>query len=189
MAPRPCSTSASVPFQVASVDLKARQFALASVSATADTRIPLDVGAHLPDFTFTDFGGTRRQLPDLKGRYVLLDFWATWCSPCMADLPKLKESYTAFHPKGFEILGIDGYESPDRPQSVIQQKGLTWPQARYDADLIENRFQISQWPSGGQRTIVSIGRPDHLPLDGDHLAATLTTLLAQKQSREKPSGQ
>jgi thiol-disulfide isomerase/thioredoxin len=175
-----------------SIDLASGQFVLQSVPASADTRIPLTVGTQLPDFAFTDFGGTARHLSDLKGRYILLDFWATWCAPCMADLPKLKQTYTAFHSQGLEILGIDGDESPDKAQSVVQQKGLAWPQARYDADLIENRFQISQWPTlvliDQHRTILSIGEPDHLPLDGDHLAATVTTLLAQKQSGDRPSG-
>jgi hypothetical protein len=89
---------------------------------------------------------------------------------------------------------MNGDESAEKPQAMVQQKGLPWPQARYDQDLIENRFQISQWPtlvlidlSGGQRTIVSSGRPDHLPLDGDHLAATLTTLLANNPAAAKPS--
>jgi thiol-disulfide isomerase/thioredoxin len=179
---------------VQSVDLKPGRFVLASVSAAADRRIPLTIGAQLPDFTFADFSGTPRHLSDVKGRYVLLDFWATWCAPCMADLPKLKEMYTTFHPQGLEILGIDGDESSEKPQDVVQQKDLTWPQARYDQDLVENRFQISQWPTlvlidltGGQRTIVSIGEPDHLPLDGDHLAATLTTLLANNPAAAKSS--
>jgi thiol-disulfide isomerase/thioredoxin len=182
------------PLQVQSVDLKAHRFVLASVSAAADRRIPLTIGRQLPDFTFTDFSGTPRHLSDVKARYVLLDFWATWCAPCMADLPKLKQAYADFHPQGIEILAMNGDESAEKPQAMVQQKGLPWPQARYDQDLIENRFQISQWPtlvlidlSGGQRTIVSSGRPDHLPLDGDHLAATLTTLLANNPAAAKPS--
>jgi hypothetical protein len=111
---------------------------------------------------------------------------------------KADTSCSTSGPSGLEILGINRDESPEKPQTVIQQKSITWPQARYDADLIEDRFQISQWPtlvlidlSGGQRTIVSIGERDHLPLDGDHLAATLTTLLAtiqRQQSRPHASG-
>jgi thiol-disulfide isomerase/thioredoxin len=180
--------------QVQSVDLKAHRFVLVSVSLAADRRIPLTIGAQLPDFTFADFSGTPRHLSDVKGRFVLLDFWATWCAPCMADLPKLKQAYADFHPQGLEILGMNGDESAEKAQAVILQKDLAWPQARYDQDLMENRFQISQWPtlvlidlSGGQRTIVSLGRPDHLPLDGDHLAATLKTLLANSPAAAKPS--
>jgi thiol-disulfide isomerase/thioredoxin len=172
---------------VTSVDLQSHRFVLASVSAAADRRIPLTIGAQLPDFTYTDFSGRPRHLSDVKARYVLLDFWATWCAPCMADLPRLKQAYANFHPQGLEILGMNGDESAAKPLAVVQQQNLPWPQARYDADLIEDRFQISVWPtlilidlSKGQRTILSIGQPDHLPLDGDHLAPTLTTLLAQK---------
>lgn len=170
--------------QVSSVDVKAKSFSIASISASQDRRIPLTVGAQLPDFTYHDFSGAERKLSDLKGRYLLLSFWATWCAPCMAELPKLKESYATYHPKGFEILAIDGDESPDKPKSVIQKEGLPWSQAQYDADLLNNRFQISLWPTlvlvdlrEGKRTILSGGLPDHLPLDADHLSTTLSTVI------------
>ncbi len=170
--------------EVSSIDVKAHTFALAAVSAAEDHRIPLAIGAQLPDFSYEDFSGTRHHLSELKGRYLLLDFWATWCAPCMAELPKLKESYTAYHPHGLEILGIDGDRSPGAPKAAVEQQQLVWPQARYDADLLDNQFQISIWPtlvlvdlSGGHRTIVSVGLPDHLPLDISHLDATLSAVL------------
>jgi thiol-disulfide isomerase/thioredoxin len=172
--------------QVQSIDLADGTFTLASLDAAADRRIPLTIGAQLPDFVFTDYSGARHHLSDVKARLVLLDFWATWCAPCMADMPKLQQAYTTFRDHGFEILGMNGDHSPDAPAQVIRTKGLSWPEAQYDKSLIEDQFQISQWPTrvliDQNRTILSIGKPDHLPLDGDHLPATLSALLAKKSS-------
>ncbi|WP_242617710.1 TlpA family protein disulfide reductase [Edaphobacter modestus] len=169
--------------QMQSVDLKNNRFVLRAVPRTADHRIHLSIGSVLPDFEFTDSGGTRRHLSDLKGRFILLDFWATWCVPCMEDLPVLKKVYAEFHGKGFEILGMNGDETPEKPERVIRTMGIQWQQARFDRDLLQNRFQISQWPTmillDEHRTILSIGEMSHLPLDGEHLPGSLRTVTGE----------
>ena len=137
----------------------------------------------LPDFEFTDFTGTRLHLSEVKGRFVLLDFWATWCVPCMEDLPKQKKVYEEFHGQGFEILGINGDETPGKPEKVLRMMGIPWYQARFDKDLLQDRFQISQWPTmiliDEHRTILSMGEANHLPLDGEHLSKSLRTLMGE----------
>jgi peroxiredoxin len=71
---------------------------------TADT-IHL-TGKQAPDFTYPTFDGRTVSLHDLKGRYVLLDFWETWCGYCILALPTMKELYNKYHDKGLEIIGI-----------------------------------------------------------------------------------
>lgn len=102
----------------------------------------LSIGAEVPDFEFTDFTGKTRRLAEYRGRYVLLDFWATWCSPCLADIPQLKQSYLKYRARGFEIIGMDsetlGQEQNDpefnketdaRARQIVATRGVTWTQA------------------------------------------------------------
>lgn len=171
--------------QMESVDVKDNRFVVKSVPAATDHRIHLAIGSVIPDFEFRDFSGASRHLSELKGRLILLDFWATWCVPCMEDLPALKKTYKEFHGEGFEILGMNGDETPDKSERVVRQMGIVWPQAGFDKDLIEDRFQISQWPTmiliDEHRTIVSMGEANHLPLDGEHLSTSLKTLIGKRR--------
>jgi len=70
------------------------------------------VGKFAPDFILTDFNGNELQLSSFKGKYVLLDFWATWCEPCVAQLPIVKNLFKNYNDKGLEIisLSLDRYE-------------------------------------------------------------------------------
>ena len=116
--------------------------------AAAKTSPALAVGDRVPDFEFTDFKGKRRRLTEYREQYVLLDFWATWCSPCLADIPHLKEIYSKYHSKGFEIIGMDsetlGQESTDvafaketqaRAREIVSTRGVTWTQATTETSV------------------------------------------------------
>lgn len=96
------------------------------------------------DFSFIDFTGKQRKFSEFRGKYVLLDFWATWCKPCLADIPKLKQLYDKYKASGFEIIGMDSEtigdeaEAPDpefaketaaRAKQIITTRGVTWTQA------------------------------------------------------------
>lgn len=86
------------------------------------------VGAVAPNFTLKDVNGKSVSLSDYKGKLVLLEFWASWCSPCRAESPNLLKQYAAFKDKGFEILGVSVDSDKAKWLDAIKKDGLTWTQ-------------------------------------------------------------
>lgn len=86
------------------------------------------LGAAAPNFTQNDVNGKAISLSDFKGKYVLVEFWASWCSPCRAESPNLLKQYAAFKDKGFEILGVSVDGDKAKWMDAIKKDGLTWPQ-------------------------------------------------------------
>lgn len=86
------------------------------------------LGAVAPDFTQNDVDGKPVSLSDYKGKYVLVEFWASWCSPCRAESPNLLKQYSAYKDKGFEILGVSVDSDKAKWIEAIKKDGLTWTQ-------------------------------------------------------------
>lgn len=86
------------------------------------------VGVMAPDFTQNDVNGNPVKLSDFRGKYVLLDFWASWCAPCRADNPKLVKAYEQYKDKGFTILGVslDSQNGKNAWLKAIQDDKLEW---------------------------------------------------------------
>ena len=86
------------------------------------------LGAVAPNFTQNDVNGKPVSLNDYKGKYVLIEFWASWCSPCRAESPNLIKQYAAYKDKGFEILGVSVDSDKAKWLEAIKKDGLTWTQ-------------------------------------------------------------
>ncbi len=87
----------------------------------------LAVGKEL-EFRFTPLGGKATSLKDLRGKVVILDFWATWCGPCKKDLPNLKKLLEKHGKDGLEIIGISLDEDEKDPAAYVKDNGINWPQ-------------------------------------------------------------
>ena len=87
---------------------------------------PVSIGHKAPDFTVTGVDGKPIKLADYKGKYVMLDFWASWCMPCRQENPNVVKQYAAFNSKGFNILGISLDKDKAAWQKAINDDKLTW---------------------------------------------------------------
>ncbi len=88
----------------------------------------LKVGAPFPAITEQDFEGKPLTLDAYKGKVVLLDFWATWCGPCVAELPNVLAAYQKYHGKGFEIIGISLDKDRAALSAFLKENKVTWQQ-------------------------------------------------------------
>lgn len=84
------------------------------------------VGSMAPDFTMNDTEGKPFKLSQLKGKYVLVDFWASWCGPCRGENPNVVEAYNKFKNKNFTILGVSLDDNKEKWLQAIKADNLTW---------------------------------------------------------------
>lgn len=99
---------------------------------------------------FTAVDGSSVDLDALKGKVVLLDFWATWCEPCLVELPSVRAAYERLHARGFEIIGISSDNLPEKLQEFVRDRGLPWPQycdTKGWKNDVNSRFGITGLPT------------------------------------------
>jgi len=80
------------------------------------------------DLKFTATDGKEVDLSKMRGKVVLVDFWATWCPPCREEVPNVVAAYKKYHDQGFEIVGISLDQSKDKMDAYTKENGMTWPQ-------------------------------------------------------------
>jgi thiol-disulfide isomerase/thioredoxin len=161
------------------VDMEKNQIIMRSHPAADYKRIEVHVGSELPDFQFTDFSNKKHKLSELRGKYVLLDFWAAWCPPCRRELPYQKAAYSRYQARGFEILGMNNDDDPAMIRDSLKKNGLVWPQATLESIRdVEIRYRIHLFPTslllGPDGKVLLV---DQHKMRGDDLLKTLDKIL------------
>jgi peroxiredoxin len=144
--------------------------------------VTVEVGDMAPAIAAKNPEGKEISLSSFRGKYVLVDFWASWCGPCRRENPNVVKTYKRFKSKKFDILGVSLDTSADAWKGAIAKDGLTWPQVS----------DLAGWQSGIASTYVVRAIPANFLIDpdgkviaknlrGDSLVAELTKVLGDKK--------
>lgn len=111
--------------------------------------IASDVGGVAPEFSLLSIENKQVSLSDFKGKYVLLDFWATWCRPCIAEIPNLKKVHQQFSGENFEVVSICVDKEVSKPtwRRIIDQYQTIWPQLYDSTGEVAEAYGIEFFPT------------------------------------------
>lgn len=108
-------------------------------------------GSIASSFTTIDINGSRISLQDFRGNYVLLDFWGSWCVPCRKGNPHLKELYSRYKGRGFEIIGVAADDdTPEKWLQAVREDGLLWKQilkGKTEESDISKKYNVLFYPT------------------------------------------
>jgi peroxiredoxin len=102
---------------------------LLSLALALFSAFPAFAGDQAPEFTLRDINGKQVSLSDFSDQVVLISFWATWCTPCQAEMPHLQRFYETYGEQGFTVLSVntDDARSSSQVKPLVKSKGLTFP--------------------------------------------------------------
>ena len=110
------------------------------ISLTSDSS-PLTSNDEAPDFTLNDLNGKPLTLSSLRGKYVILDFWGSWCGWCIKGMPKMKEYY-AKYADNLEILGVDCNDTLEKWKGAVAKHELPWLHVYWDKEKGDNPIEL-----------------------------------------------
>jgi peroxiredoxin len=121
------------------------------ISCDTDTRkVSYKVGSVAPDFTLKDISGNKVKLSDYRGKVVLLEFWATWCPPCIDNIPELIRIQDKYNDKAFSILAVSldkGSDVESMLPEFVAEYGINYP-ILYGNDSVIDLYRVMSLPTG-----------------------------------------
>ncbi|MCQ2959001.1 MAG: TlpA family protein disulfide reductase [Bacteroidales bacterium] len=106
----------------------------------------LKEGSVITDIILADENGKMINLESLRGKVVLVDFWASWCRPCRMEIPNFKKMYEAYHEAGFDIYSVSVDNDPMAWKKALAQEKMPWTNVRDDKKIYGNMFNVSSIP-------------------------------------------
>ena len=106
-----------------------------------------EVGRRAPDFTLTDLDGNQIRLSDLRGKVVFINFWATWCPPCRAEMPEIEAIHQEYKSKDVVVIGVDILESENVVRDLVEQGGYTWTFVIDTTGEMSSSYKVNAIPS------------------------------------------
>jgi len=103
---------------------------------------PVTIGQQAPEFVLSDLNGAPIRLTDLRGRPVIVNFWASWCGPCVDEFPLLDSAAAVHRGDGLAIIGIVYRDRSEAAREFLARMGATWPAAMDPGDRVATQFGI-----------------------------------------------
>ena len=103
------------------------------------------IGTQVPELGLKDLQGNVLELKSLRGKYVVLDFWGSWCTWCIKGFSKLKEYYAKYKDR-LEIVGIDCNDTAEKWAAAVKKHNLPWLQVRSEDGITEEKFRVKGYP-------------------------------------------
>lgn len=112
----------------------------------ANAKMPA-IGDKAPDFTLRSSVGKNLKLSEYRGQVVMINFWATWCSPCRQELPQLNRLYAQYQRAGFVLLGLNIDDNPKAARQLADQLSLAFPVLFDTAKRVSGRYDVDAMPT------------------------------------------